>query len=121
MGASACPAPYRPRQATRAPLYGLVSRHLDAFERAYPLRFEPAFGFWRPVMRKTADAFLDCCDLRRGFARARRGDCGHDFLVSFSCKKRCFCPSCHQKRGLEFGEKMARLLAAPADLLAGDR
>jgi len=31
-------------------------------------------------------------------------DCGHEFLLAFSCKRRHFCPSCHQKRVVEFGE-----------------
>ena len=33
-----------------------------------------------------------------GFARARRGDCGHDFLIAFSCKGRAVCPSCNTRR-----------------------
>ena len=28
----------------------------------------------------------------------------HEFLLAFSCKRRHFCPSCHQKRVIEFGE-----------------
>jgi endogenous inhibitor of DNA gyrase (YacG/DUF329 family) len=32
------------------------------------------------------------------------GECGHEFLLAFSCKGRHFCPSCHQKRVVEFGE-----------------
>ena len=31
-------------------------------------------------------------------------DCGHEYLLAFSCKLRHFCPSCHQKRVVEFGE-----------------
>jgi len=31
-------------------------------------------------------------------------DCGHEYLLAFSCKRRHFCPSCHQKRVVEFGE-----------------
>jgi hypothetical protein len=31
-------------------------------------------------------------------------DCGHEYLFAFSCKRRHFCPSCHQKRVVEFGE-----------------
>jgi len=31
-------------------------------------------------------------------------DCGHEYLLAFSCKHRHFCPSCHQKRVAEFGE-----------------
>jgi hypothetical protein len=31
-------------------------------------------------------------------------DCGHEYLLAFSYKKRHFCPSCHQKRVVEFRE-----------------
>ena len=39
------------------------------------------------------DAFLECGILPHGFLRLRCGDCGHDKLVAFSCKRRGFCPS----------------------------
>ncbi len=58
-------------------------------------------GFYRPALRIAADKFIKCGDLREGFARVRCDDCGHSLFVSFSCKVRCFCPSCHQKRILE--------------------
>jgi hypothetical protein len=48
--------------------------------------------------------YLDCGDLHNGFARVRCGGCGHEYLLAFSCKRRHFCPSCHQKRVMEFGE-----------------
>ncbi|MBF0547652.1 MAG: transposase zinc-binding domain-containing protein [Candidatus Riflebacteria bacterium] len=48
--------------------------------------------------------YLDCGDLHNGFARVKCGGCGHEFLVPFTCKRRNFCPSCHQKRVIEFGE-----------------
>jgi hypothetical protein len=48
--------------------------------------------------------FLACGDLRHGFARVRCGDCKHEYLLAFSCKAYCFCPTCHQKRALLFGE-----------------
>lgn len=48
--------------------------------------------------------YLDCGDLHYGFARVKCKDCGHEFLLPFSCKRRHFCPSCHQKRVVEFGE-----------------
>jgi len=47
---------------------------------------------------------LDCGDLHQGFARVRCDTCHHEYLLPFSCKKRHFCPSCHQKRVVEFGE-----------------
>ena len=37
-------------------------------------------------------------------ARVKCEECGHEFLLAFSCKRRHFCPSCHQKRVVEFGE-----------------
>ncbi len=48
--------------------------------------------------------YLDCGDLHNGFARVKCKDCGHEYLLAFSCKRRHFCPSCHQKRVIEFGE-----------------
>ena len=44
------------------------------------------------------DAFLECGVLARGFLRLRCGECGHDKLVAFSCKRRGFCPSCGARR-----------------------
>ncbi len=43
-------------------------------------------------------AYLRCGILAFGFARARCGTCGHDFLVAFSCKGRGVCPSCNGRR-----------------------
>ncbi len=39
-----------------------------------------------------------------GFARVRCPDCRHEYLLAFSCKQRCLCPSCHAKRQAAFGE-----------------
>jgi hypothetical protein len=47
---------------------------------------------------------LECGDLEKGFASVRCPECRHEFLVAFSCKGRLFCPSCHQKKVLLFGE-----------------
>jgi hypothetical protein len=48
--------------------------------------------------------YLDCGDLHNGFARVKCKDFNHEYLLAFSCKRRHFCPSCHQKRVVEFGE-----------------
>jgi hypothetical protein len=46
--------------------------------------------------------FLSVCGIfAHGFARARCGDCGHDFFVAFSCKGRGVCPSCNTRRMAE--------------------
>ncbi|MCE7939927.1 MAG: IS91 family transposase [Chloroflexi bacterium CFX6] len=42
--------------------------------------------------------YLECGILAHGFARARCGQCGHDFLIAFSCKGRGVCPSCNARR-----------------------
>ena len=44
------------------------------------------------------DAFLECGILAHGFLRLHCGDCGHDKLVAFSCKRRGFCLSCGARR-----------------------
>ena len=45
-----------------------------------------------PTCRRTSkaefDAFLECGILAHGFLRLRCGDCSHDTLVAFSCKRR---------------------------------
>ena len=40
------------------------------------------------------DTFLECGILAHGFLRLRCGDCSPDKRVTFSCKRRGFCPSC---------------------------
>ncbi len=61
-------------------------------------------GFWRTYVMTVIFKYLDCGDLHMGFARLRCEECGHEYLLAFSCKRRQFCPSCHQKRVLEYGE-----------------
>ena len=39
-----------------------------------------------------------CGILAHGFLRLRCGECGHDKLLAFSCKRRGFCPSCGARR-----------------------
>ena len=39
--------------------------------------------------------------VKHGFARVRCPRCREEFLVPYSCRGRCFCPSCHEKRALE--------------------
>ena len=78
---------YLPRNPKASPLYGLVEDYFDEFERVYEERFAEKHGFWRPIIRKVADRFLDCGDLRHGFARIRceNPECRREFLLAFSC------------------------------------
>ncbi len=95
---------YRPRNAQDTPLYHLVEDHFDELERVWDERYEREHGFWRPVFRQVVEQFLDCGDLRCGFARLWCATCRKDLLLPYSCRRRCFCPSCHQKRALLFAE-----------------
>ena len=60
-----------PSDPKASPLFGLVEDHFDEFEDICEERFAQKHGFWRPVIRKVADRFLDCGDLRHRFARIR--------------------------------------------------
>jgi len=95
---------YRPRNPKGSPWYRCVEDNFDEFVSVYSEQFGQKYGFWRPHIEKIIFEFLDCGDLKQGFARIRCGDCGEEFLVGFSCKRRHFCPSCHAKRVVEFGE-----------------
>ncbi len=52
-------------------------------------------------VKEEFDAFLECGILAPGFLRLRCGECGHEKLVAFSCKRRGFCPSCGARRMAE--------------------
>lgn len=89
---------YHPRDPKRSPLWQILDRHFEIFERIYEERFEKRYGFFRPVISEVVRSYLKCGDLKEGFARVRCSKCGHEYLLSFSCKVRCFCPSCQAKR-----------------------
>ena len=95
---------YRPRRPQDSVYYQCVEDHFEDFERVYEEHFERAYGFYRPYLRSVIYRYLDCGILHNGFARIRCGECGHEYLLAFSCKRRHFCPSCRQKRVVEFGE-----------------
>ena len=106
---------YRPRNPKASPLYGLVVDYFERFEGLYDERFAPTHGHWRPVVRKVADAFIDCGDLRHGFARigCENPDCRQQMLLAFSCRSRYFCPSCHAKRAAWFASRLESEVLAP--------
>ena len=60
----------------------------------------PVAGAWGLKLAdlRTAQAQPASGILGHGFLRVRCGDCGHDRLVAFSCKRRGFCPSCGARR-----------------------
>ena len=83
---------HRPEQTT---LYRLVQQHVASFIA----HTEASTGSELPrFIKDEFDAFLECGILAHGFLRLRCGECGHDKLVAFSCKRRGFCPSCGARR-----------------------
>ena len=95
---------YRPRKQQDSQYYQCVEDHFETLEQIYDDRFTKQYGFFRPYVKQVIYRYLDCGILHNGFARVKCGDCGHEYLLAFSCKRRHFCPSCHQKRVVEFGE-----------------
>ena len=91
---------YRPRDPQASGLWQILDQHFETFRQVYDERFQAKYGFWRPIIDRSVTAFLICGDLHQGFARVRCSDCHHEIFVAFSCKQRCTCPSCHQKRAL---------------------
>jgi hypothetical protein len=104
---------YRPRDPQASDLWRLLDQHLQTFQQVYDERFQARYGFWRPIVERSVTAFLKCGDLHQGFARVRCPDCHHEMFVAFSCKQRCTCPSCHQKRALLTAIHVAEDVCAP--------
>ncbi len=61
-------------------------------------RGSPRRGAGPAYVEREFRRYLECGILAHGFARARCGQCGHDFLIAFSCKGRGVCPSCNTQR-----------------------
>ena len=83
---------HRPEQTT---LYRLVQQHAATFFAEVEAAADASLP---QFVKDEFDAFLKCGILAHGFLRLRCGDCGHDKLVAFSCKRRGFCPSCGARR-----------------------
>ncbi len=83
---------HRPEQTT---LYRLVQQHAASF---FAEAQAAAGADLAQFVKDEFDAFLECGIVAQGFLRLRCGDCGHDKLVAFSCKRRGFCPSCGARR-----------------------
>ena len=89
------PVHYERQRPELTTLYRLMQQHAATFFA----QAEDAAGADLPQFVKDEfDAFLECGILAHGFLRLRCGDCGHDKLVAFSCKRRGFCPSCGARR-----------------------
>ena len=101
---------YRQRHPERSVFYRVFFHYFDRFLLEYENRFEREYGYLRPVIQEVVDKYLDCGNPKCGFARIRCSDCRKEMLLTFSCKVRGFCPSCHAKRREEWGEWMRESL-----------
>jgi hypothetical protein len=91
------PTQYRPRRPSRSVLYRCVQEHLESW-LAQCCDGHHDDGPVPPYVEREFRRYLDCGILAHGFARARCGQCRHDFLIAFSCKGRGVCPSCNTRR-----------------------
>jgi hypothetical protein len=89
---------YRQRHPESTVLYRVLATHFDAFLARYETLFQRRYGYLRPVIREVVERYLDCANPMCGFARIRCPECGDEYLLTFSCKTRHFCPSCHARR-----------------------
>ena len=97
---------YVPRSPRKNQYYRCIEAHFEELEGVWEERYQKNCGFWRPYVMDVIYKYLDCGDLHFGFARVKCNDCNEEYLLPFSCKRRYFCPSCHQKRVVEFGETL---------------
>jgi len=78
------PVPYARRHPENTTLYHVVQQHLETYLTL--ARGDDGEGQRRPgYVEREFRRYLECGILAYGFARARCAECGHDFLVAFSC------------------------------------
>ena len=95
---------YRPRSPRNTGYHKLVADNYEELEGVWDSIYQRMYGYWRPHVLDVIYKYLDCGDPHLGFARVKCNDCNTEYLLPFSCKCRGFCPSCHQRRVVEFGE-----------------
>jgi hypothetical protein len=78
-------------------LYRCVQGHLETCLAQYCDGHDDEWSVPEYVEREFR-RYLEGGVLAHGFARARCGQCGHDFLIAFSCKGRGVCLSCNARR-----------------------
>ena len=83
---------YQPRNPKVSAYYRCVEDHFEQLETVWDERYQRRFGFWRPYVTDVIQRYLDCGDLHFGFARVKCEDCGHEYLLAFSCKRHAFLP-----------------------------
>ena len=89
---------YQRRRPEKTLWYRTVQTH---FETWLALTGGPCDESAPAYIEQAFRRYLDCGILAKGFARAHCDECGHDFLIAFSCKGRGVCPSCNTRRMAE--------------------
>ena len=100
---------YRPRSPRASPLWQCAKRHAGELRASGHASNRPR----RAVEQQVIERFIACGDPHEGFARIYCDTCRHEFLLAYSCKTRYFCPSCHQKRVILYGEWVEQNVLAP--------
>ncbi|MGB3726868.1 MAG: transposase zinc-binding domain-containing protein [Glaciecola sp.] len=88
---------YKRHRPENTLLYQLIERYYPDFKEALSQQGKHLPKF----IEREFDDFLRCGRLENGFLRVVCGDCKHEKLVAFSCKRRGFCPSCGARRMAE--------------------
>ena len=101
-----CVATYKSRINRKSVYFLCVQDHYEELVSVWEERYQQKFGYWRSSVTDVIYKYLECGDLHFGFARVKCSECKHEYLLPFSCKCRHFCPSCHQRRVVEFGERL---------------
>ena len=97
-------AVYRRRRPERSLLYRTVQTHLATW---LALHDDGTGCSISGVTEREFRRYLECGILVHGFARPRCADCGHDFLIAYSCKGRGVCPSCTTRGMVETAAHLA--------------
>ena len=96
---------YRPRRPAGTILHQVMRENLETYlvggDQTCELGANVPFH-----VEATYRQYLKCGILAHGFARVYCANCGHDFLVAFSCKGRDICPSCATRRMVETAAHM---------------
>jgi len=78
----------------------------EAFRRGWP----EVSGTMPASVRQEVERYLQCGDVRYGFAEVACGSCGESRLLAFSCKGRGWCPSCTTRRAVATGAHLEAVL-----------
>lgn len=97
-------AVYRRRRSERSLLYRTAQTHLATW---LALHDDGAGCRISGITERELRRYPESGIIAHGFARARCADCGHDFLIAYSCKGRGVCPSCSTRRMVETAAHLA--------------